>query len=164
MDNLEKFFEKVYRLSKLKEEQSFSFISAIIDCVRHNSEVHDYDFIYRFCIDRINSEKTRPINGKKVSDSYFEGNSFWDFDKKCIGYLKATHEKGHSMSGDKLSDEEYKEACLFLKLYVVLVCEEALSKGEDEKITIEGKPFKPRFTIDQVKSMIDNFIQSKLGI
>ena len=67
-------------------------------------------------------------------------------------------------AGDKLSDEEYKEACLFLKLYVVLVCEEALSKGEDEKITIEGKPFKPRFTIDQVKSMINNFIQSKLGI
>lgn len=32
MDNLEKFFEKVYRLSKLKEEQSFSFISAVIDC------------------------------------------------------------------------------------------------------------------------------------
>lgn len=68
------------------------------------------------------------------------------------------------MSGDKLSDEEYKEACLFLKLYVVLVCEKALSKDEEEKITIEGKPFKPHFTIDQVKSMIDNFIQSKLGI
>ena len=164
MDGFEKFCEGVYNLSKLKEEQSFNFVSAVIDCIRNNKEIHDYDFIYKFCSDRIAFEKSRIINGNLVSENYFEGKSFWDFDKQCIKYIKAVHERCHSETGDKLTDMEYKEATIFLRMYVILVCEEALDKKDEDKIIIAGDPFMSHFTKEDVKRVIEKFLKEKSSI
>lgn len=129
----EKFFNEVYNLSRLKEENTMNYFTIVLSFIRRNHNVtYDFDKIYEINAKVIDKNNSSPIL-KKYQFDYFEEDTLEHFmsttQDSSIKSIQDERPEGRNLG---ISVQEQHLLIDFLDVYIILL-HEIRKTGKDEK-------------------------------
>lgn len=130
MNNLEKFFEDVYKLSRIKEENTMNYFTIVLSFIRQNHNVsYDFDKICEINNRIIDKNNKSPTLGKYQFD-YFEGDTLEHFmsmsAESSLKAIQTERPEGRTLG---ISVDEQHLLINFLEVYSLLLQEKRKRGG-----------------------------------